>query len=224
MGILRTTIVDPSGSADFTCIQAAIHNVPSDWPWRWRIVVRPGIYRESIRLGDQRENLEIAGTDRAGVIIVPPRGETGFLIEGDGARGNFINNLTIRVDQGCGIRIRGFRTAPSDITIDSVTLEAGASVQPLIEVEAPCDRLIISDCTFTCAAGANPGIRFTVGQVAGAAPVGCALIARTRFGCAHGHTALVFGTCPEEVVVVSDAQSVRTEAGNVVVGSTQMRR
>jgi pectin methylesterase-like acyl-CoA thioesterase len=56
-----TRVVAKDGSGDYTTVQAAFDDVPVNYPGKWIIYVKPGIYYEKLILSDNKINVELKG-------------------------------------------------------------------------------------------------------------------------------------------------------------------
>jgi len=164
----RTATVDPSGNADFTCIQAAIENIRdnrSSVDEVWTVFIYADEYVidsnnqsacQPIVLDGDSENINIIGADRDGVVIDVRSADIGIrIVSGtETSRNNAIRNLTIKTSDGHGIRIeRGAGgEPPAAIVIDNVTIEAAGSDQQGVSASEVRD-LTISDSSVSSSRG-----------------------------------------------------------------------
>ncbi len=141
----RTKTVDPSGSADFTTIQAAI-NAFGAIGFRGTVLIHSGTYAENITLNEFDENIDLVGIDREGVIIAPSTGDGIVITSGtETSRKNLINNLTIVTTDGHGIKlVKGGTPDIAGIIIDAVTIDANGTGQEGINAEDANDIRILN--------------------------------------------------------------------------------
>ena len=166
-----TRIVDPTatGTNVFNTIQGAIADVDSNPTTRWTILIYAGVYEEDVTLGDTKENVDLVGVDPDAVIIKPPLGDNGIVIDGLGERNNSIRNLkiVIRDDSptpsnldGILIKKPSAGADPSGITIENVHIELQADGSRAIRADVPVSDVTISGVNIECTANAGSGIVF----------------------------------------------------------------
>ena len=168
----RTVIVDPTstGFANFNTIQSAINTGVPDFPTeRWTVLIYSGVYTETVTLGNRKGNVNLVGVDPDAVIIQPPLGFDGIVIDGVGERNNTIRNLTIHIrdETGTGDNLDGILikrtlsgTDPSDVTIENVTINLDADSSRAIRAVVPVSNVAITGITIDCTAHAGSGIVF----------------------------------------------------------------
>ncbi|MFM9031926.1 MAG: pectinesterase family protein, partial [Opitutaceae bacterium] len=120
-------VVAADGSGDFRTVQAAVDASPANSSARTVILIRRGVYRESVTVPAEKTNLTLKGEDRAGVIIAAennarlnPRRRELFSALGDGLR-------------------------LETLTLHNTTLKGGTQAEA-IRVNA--DRVILDRCDF----------------------------------------------------------------------------
>ncbi|KAK4258292.1 hypothetical protein QN277_007753 [Acacia crassicarpa] len=66
----RKIIVDPAGTGNFTTIQKAINSVPSNNNYWVSIYIKAGIYREKVRIPDDKPYIVLKGAGKNRTIVV----------------------------------------------------------------------------------------------------------------------------------------------------------
>jgi len=61
--------VDQSGAGDYTTVQSAFDDVPSNYTGKWYIYVKPGVYHEKLLLPSSKINVVLVGEDRDSTIL-----------------------------------------------------------------------------------------------------------------------------------------------------------
>jgi alpha-L-fucosidase 2 len=154
------TVVAADGSGQWKSLQAAVEAAPAGAPARrWVIRVKPGVYRESLRVPRDKRFLVLAGDDAA-TTVVTSSGPAVIEADDFAAVGLTFDDA---VDDGRAVTVRGARArfrgcrfvgrhdgAGEDAT-DAVDLFAAAPAPD--EIAAPCGGRLQPDVEYARAGG-----------------------------------------------------------------------
>lgn len=131
-------VVAKDGSGNYTTVQAAINNVPSNSKSITTIYIKNGTYKEKINIPSSKTNVSLIGQSKAGTILTYD----------DSASKKTSDGSTLGTSKSASVTIAGAGFQAENISFENSYNESANGSSQAVAVLAQADKMIFKNCSF----------------------------------------------------------------------------